>query len=290
MKIDRTFAAMAGLLLTLATSRAVPLQGRSDPPPKSKLIDKARSDLNSAPGEEVYANATRFPATNGTFIGNADFNPKEKRKRSLAYWPLWEALAAIEATQEPIETFEYQQLDHLTHLILFGINANELNATSHGIDWVNPAARVFPKDIAKRARDEKKLKVMVAIGGWEWDALFWAVQTDTQAENLGKHIAGFAKANGFDGVWNVFFCFHGACRYYICLLTSDCLSHSQIDIDHEYPTAAQADCWPKILKQIREDAPKLLLSVALPGTPHTADSTKDPYAVGGKYCRRSTIW
>jgi hypothetical protein len=222
MKINGTFATIAGLLLTLATARASPLQGRSDPPPKTPeeikqdLIAKARSDLNSAPGKDVYAAPTRFFAE-GTVIGNADFDPK--KKRSLAYWPLWEALAAIEATQVATETFQDQQLDHLTHLILFGINANKLNDTSHGIDWVDPATRVFPEQIAKRAREKKKLKVMVAIGGWDWDALFWAVESDIQAENLGKHIAGFAKANGFDGVRNLFFCFHGASRYYICLLT-----------------------------------------------------------------------
>jgi hypothetical protein len=43
---------------------------------------------------------------------------------------------------------------------------------------------------------------------------------------------------------------------------------TQIDIDHEYPTAQQAVFWPTLLQQIKKEAPDLILSVAVPGEHH----------------------
>lgn len=99
------------------------------------------------------------------------------------------------------EKFDEKQLEHLTHLILFGVDAGVLSKTNE-LDWLppgDPEARVFDKDIAEKAR-AKGISVMVAIGGWGIDNLFKAITTETEARNLGKHIAKFARANGFDGV------------------------------------------------------------------------------------------
>lgn len=49
----------------------------------------------------------------------------------------------------------------------------------------------------------------------------------------------------------------------------------KIDLDHEYPSAAQAELYPVLIKTIRKKAPGLILSIAVPGIPH-AEVSSDP--------------